>query len=101
MRSRPPGRAQTCCSSRRTATAIADYVFQTEALPYLLDSRVRSATVMHDLFSARAGQFTAGATDSVVAIDRDREIDLLGRADAVLAIQADEAAFVAAHVPGA
>lgn len=80
--------------------AIADYVFQTEALPYLLDPAVRTAIVMHDLFSARAGQFDKGQGDSVAALDQATEIDLLGRADAVLAIQATEAQFVAAHVPG-
>ncbi|WP_404338512.1 glycosyltransferase [Sphingomonas sp. MMS12-HWE2-04] len=80
--------------------AIADYVFQAEALPYLLDPSVRSAIVMHDLFSARAGQFDKGQGDSVAALDRASEIDLLGRADAVLAIQATEAQFVADHVGG-
>lgn len=79
--------------------AIADYVFQTEALPYLLDPAVRTAIVMHDLFSARAGQFGKGQGDSVAAIDEATEIDLLGRADAVLAIQAAEAQFVADKVP--
>jgi succinoglycan biosynthesis protein ExoO len=81
--------------------AIADYVFQTEALPYLLDPAVRTAIVMHDLFSARAGQFAAGQGDSVAALDEASEIDLLGRADAVLAIQATEAKFVAEKVVGA
>jgi len=75
-------------------TVIADYIFQTEALPYLLTPGLRSATVMHDLFSARAGQFGDGATDSVSAIDEAKEIDLLGRSDAVIAIQNHEAAFV-------
>ncbi|TGX53511.1 glycosyltransferase [Sphingomonas gei] len=79
--------------------AIADYVFQTEALPYLLDPAMRTAIVMHDLFSARAGQFDKGKGDSVAALDQATEIDLLGRADAVLAIQATEAQFVAAYVP--
>ncbi|TPG16472.1 glycosyltransferase [Sphingomonas koreensis] len=80
--------------------AIADYIFQIEALPYLLDSRCRTATVMHDLFSARADQFSGTATDSVAAIDQATEIDLLGRCDAVIAIQATEASFVADRVDG-
>jgi glycosyltransferase involved in cell wall biosynthesis len=80
--------------------AIADYVFQAEALPYLLDPAIRTAIVMHDLFSARAAQFGAGQGDSVAALDRATEIDLLGRADAVLAIQATEAQFVADNVAG-
>lgn len=79
--------------------AIADYVFQTEALPYLLEPATRTAIVMHDLFSARAAQFGGGQGDSVAALDQATEIDLLGRAHAVLAIQATEAQFVGTHVP--
>lgn len=79
--------------------AIADYIFQTDALPYLLDPDLASATVMHDLFSARAAQFTGDAQDSVAALTPQAELDLLGRADAVIAIQSAEAAFVAQHLP--
>lgn len=82
-------------------TAITDYIFQTEALPYLLTPGLRSATVMHDLFSARASQFDAGAADSVTAIDEATEIDLLGRSNAVIAIQNHEAEFVRTRVPAA
>lgn len=82
----------------RPAVAIADYIFQTEALLYLLDSSVRTATVMHDRFSARAGQF-GEALDSVAVVSEDTEIALLGTADAVIAIQAEEAAFVRTHAP--
>lgn len=77
----------------RPCAAIADYVFQAEALPYLFDPAVRTATVMHDLFHARAGQFGEGG-DSVAVLDAPSEIRLLGHADAVIAIQAAEAAFV-------
>lgn len=79
--------------------AIADYIFQTDALPYLLDPDIATATVMHDLFSARAGQFADDAQDSVAALSEAAEIELLGRSDAVIAIQAAEAAFVGRHLP--
>ncbi len=81
--------------------AIADYVFQTEALPYLIDPGLRSATIMHDLFSARRDQFEGNATaDSVAILDEAEEIALLAKADAVIAIQQTEADFVRARVPG-
>lgn len=80
--------------------AVADYIFQTDALPYLLDPDLASATVMHDLFSARADQFAGEARDSVAALTAEAEVALLGRSDAVVAIQAAEAAFVAQHLPG-
>ena len=79
---------------------ITDYIFQTEALPYLLDPDLTSATVMHDLFSARVGQFGDNAKDSVTAITVEAEIELLARADAVVAIQSAEATFVAEWLPG-
>lgn len=72
---------------------IADYVFCTDAFADLPGRP--TATLMHDLFHSRE----AGGVDSVASLSREREITLLGRADAVLAIQAEEAAFVAAHVP--
>ncbi|UYY57047.1 glycosyltransferase [Sphingomonas sp. S2-65] len=83
----------------RGHVAIADYVFQTEAIPYLLDPGRPAAVVMHDLFSARAGQFSPEAVDSVAALAEDEEIALLSRADVVIAIQAEEAAFVSLRVP--
>ena len=85
-------------AARRPDLALADYMFQAEALPYLLDPSLPTATVMHDLFHARAGQFNAG-TDSVALIDAATENRMLGAARAVLAIQAEEAAYVAQHVP--
>jgi len=73
---------------------IADYAFQAEALA-LFPGRP-SAIVMHDLFHAR--ETMAGGRDSVARIDRETEVALLSRADAVIAIQAAEARFVAEHV---
>lgn len=80
--------------------ALADYAFQAEALPYLLDPDLRTAIVMHDLFHARPAQFTDG-DDSVAHVTAAHEIEMLGSADAVLAIQAEEARFVDDNVPGA
>ena len=80
---------------------LLDYFFQAEALPYLMESGVRSAIIMHDRFSARDAQFTsAGQQDSVAAIDRETEIAGLAQAGAVIAIQKDEAEFVRREVPG-
>lgn len=75
---------------------VADYLFNAEGFADLPDPATPTAIVMHDLFHARDG---AGA-DSVAAVTREREVALLGLADAVVAIQAAEARFVADHVPG-
>ncbi|WP_459665298.1 glycosyltransferase [Novosphingobium sp. 11B] len=79
----------------RADLVIADYAFQAEALDLLPD--LPGAIVMHDLFHRR--KIASGGRDSVCYLDRDQEIALLRRADAVLAIQADEAGFVSEHVP--
>ncbi|PNU03170.1 hypothetical protein A8V01_24520 [Novosphingobium guangzhouense] len=78
-----------------TDIVIADYAYQAEALD-LLPGRP-SAIIMHDLFHTRTAG--AGGRDSVDLLDREREIALLTRADAVIAIQPDEARFVAENVP--
>lgn len=80
--------------------AIADYVFQIEALPYLLQPSLRTGIVMHDLFSTRHAQFDReGAVDSVATLSEAKEIELLSKADAVIAIQQTEADFVRRQVP--
>lgn len=83
------------------AIVIADYIFQTQALE-VLGSRVRaSATIMHDLFHRRAEMVAfSGVRDSVATVSREDEIDMLGRADLVIAIQKEEARFVAENLPG-
>ena len=82
------------------AGVVLDYLFQTEALPYVLRPDSPSAVVMHDLFHPRAEAFAAqGAADSVAGLDAAAEARLLGRADAVIAIQAREGAWVRAHAP--
>jgi GT2 family glycosyltransferase len=79
---------------------IADYCFLTEALPYALRPDAKSAVVMHDLFSSRAGQFVAlKSKDSVAVVSEDEECEKLAAADCVLAVQADEAAVVRVRLP--
>lgn len=79
---------------------VADYAFVAPAIPYALCPKALAVIVMHDRFSARASQFEAlKAADSLSTIDEASELALLSQADAVLAIQANEAAFVAEGLP--
>jgi succinoglycan biosynthesis protein ExoO len=86
---------------RRLADAVLiDYVFQSEAIPMLLRPGAPSAIVLHDLYAQRADSFgTALARDSVADLDAAQEAALMRRADAVVAIQAQEADWVRRHVP--
>ncbi|WP_431272877.1 glycosyltransferase [Dankookia sp. P2] len=80
---------------------VADYAFLTPAFPYALSPAARRIVVMHDLFSSRAAQFArVGAQDSVALIDQASELRLLGAAEAVVAIQGEEGAFIARALPG-
>ena len=80
---------------------VADYAFQTPAFPYALSPAARRIVVMHDLFSSRAAQFAKlGAQDSVALIDQASELRLLGAAEAVVAIQGEEGAFIQRALPG-
>ncbi|RAI54666.1 glycosyltransferase [Roseicella frigidaeris] len=80
---------------------VADYAFLTPAFPYALSPTARRIVVMHDLFSSRAAQFArAGSMDSVALIDQASELRLLGAADAVVAIQGEEGAFIRQSLPG-
>lgn len=79
---------------------IADYMFLARAFPYAARPDAATAIVMHDLFHARSDGFAAtGDRDSVAGISRDSELALLGKADAVIAIQAAEAGFVRRALP--
>ena len=80
----------------RADIVIADYMFTIEGLRSLPEPKAPSAIVMHDLFHARSG----GGRDSVALIGRDEEFARLGQADAVIAIQAEEARVVRAALPG-
>lgn len=81
--------------ARHGEIVIADYAFQAEAID-LLPGRP-SAIIMHDLFHSRHAP--SGGQDSVTSLDRDAEIALLAKADAVVAIQSTEARFLAENVP--
>ncbi len=84
----------------RANIILADYAFLTEGIPYALRPDAVSLVVMHDLFSSRSTQFSRlGAADSVATIDRQTEMALLGNADAIIAIQSDEAAIVRQCLP--
>lgn len=80
---------------------IADYAFQSEAFALLGAGRACSAIVMHDLFHRRSGSGEGAERDSVAAIGREEELALLARAGAIIAIQQEEAAFVAQALPSA
>ncbi|ABQ70873.1 glycosyl transferase, family 2 [Rhizorhabdus wittichii RW1] len=84
----------------RADIVVADYMFQSRAFPFVARPGTPTAIVMHDLFHARSEGFAAtGGGDSVAAIGRDAELALLGRGDAVIAIQQAEAAFVRRELP--
>lgn len=78
---------------RGASLIVADYAFQTEAIPYCLSPGARSIVVMHDVFS------NMRSDGAVVSIDRREEMSMLDRADAVVAIQPAEAALVQLHLP--
>lgn len=75
--------------------AIADYMFCAEGFDDLPSPDLPTAIIMHDLFHTRTG----GARDSVALVDRERELAMLAKADAVIAIQAQEAKFIQDYLP--
>ena len=88
-------------SPGRADSILCDYAYLTEGIPYLLNRRAPSAVVQHDLFHTRAAQFTTeGATDSVSTLDAQTEWAMLAQADAVIAIQPQEADKTRAALPG-
>lgn len=83
-----------------TRAIICDYAFLTPLAPYAL-ADAPALTIMHDLMSARVGDAaTEKAPAEVLALTPEREFALLGQSDAVVAIQAEEAAAVRAALPG-
>jgi succinoglycan biosynthesis protein ExoO len=79
---------------------IADYAFLAGSFPYALRPDAPSAIVMHDLFSRQVkptGGF--GTRDFAGLVDEATEMRLLEQADAVVAIQADEADIVRRLLP--
>jgi succinoglycan biosynthesis protein ExoO len=83
----------------RADVLIADYAWQTEGYAYALAPGARTAVVMHDLWHARAERFGAHAAADPLVVDRATELRLLGRAQAIIAIQKTEAQVVARALP--
>ncbi len=80
---------------------LADYMFQIEGLTALPAPPRASAIVMHDLYHTRTQSAARlGADDSIGAISVEEEAACFARADAVIAIQENEADFVRRAVPG-
>jgi len=75
---------------------LCDYAFTAPLAPYALSPDARSAIIMHDLMSARVAD---AAETNTVKIDAATEFRLLGLADAVIAIQHEEAGRVRAALP--
>ena len=81
-------------AARRSIAILTDYAFLNEAIPFALQPRVPSAVVMHDLFCAQ------DAARSVIRLDQPTEMALLDQADAVIAIQSEEAETIRQQLPG-
>ncbi len=77
-----------------TKAVLCDYAFLTPLAPYA-SAEAPVFTIMHDLVSARVGD-----APGVWSLTPQREFELLGQSDAVIAIQAEEAAAVRAALPG-
>ncbi|MBC7769875.1 MAG: glycosyltransferase [Phycisphaerales bacterium] len=75
---------------------LCDYAFTSALSPYALVANGRSAIIMHDLMSARVADAAETNTVKISAAD---EFRMLGLADAVIAIQHEEAAKVRAALP--
>lgn len=75
---------------------LCDYAFTASLAPYALSPNARSAIIMHDLMSARVADAAETNTVKISAAD---EFRMLGLADAVIAIQHEEAAKVSAALP--
>lgn len=78
------------------AAVLCDYAFTAPLIPYALSPNARSAIIMHDLYSARVND---AAETNTVKISAEAEFKLLSLADAVIAIQHEEAAKVRAALP--
>lgn len=79
---------------------LADYCYLTQTFAYALRPQATTAVIMHDLFSSRARQFaTIGTSDSVGSLTDPEECAMLAKADAVIAIQREEAAVLAKRIP--
>lgn len=80
------------------AAVLCDYAYLAPMAPYALADAPR-AIIMHDLISARVADAKEAATQKVAQMSAAEEFALLGMADAVIAIQAEEAQRVAEALP--
>jgi len=86
---------------RQADGVLVDYAFLTEGIARVPAPCGPSAVVMHDLFSSRPSDFgPLGSDQTGGLVDFDTEMAMLGRAGAVIAIQAEEAAKVRQQLPG-
>jgi succinoglycan biosynthesis protein ExoO len=86
---------------RRADGVLVDYAFLTEGIARVPAPRGPSAVVMHDLFSSRPTEYgPLGADQTGGLVDAETEMAMLGRAGAVIAIQAEVAATVRRRLPG-
>lgn len=77
-----------------------DYAYLTPLAPYALAQGAPTFVIMHDLISGRVADRAAeAATEKVAELSAAEEFALLGQADTVLAIQAEEGAKVRAALP--
>jgi glycosyltransferase involved in cell wall biosynthesis len=74
---------------------IADYAFLTDAIAHSQCPDAKSAVIMHDMLSST----DYGPSDANAKVDLTTELTMLRRADAVVAIQANEAALIQGHLP--
>lgn len=87
-------------ASRDTVAVLCDYCFVTPMAAYALAFEAPSLTIMHDLMSARVTDTAReNVPQEVLALTPEAELRLLGQGDAVIAIQREEAAQVAAALP--
>ncbi|CCE00261.1 glycosyltransferase [Bradyrhizobium sp. STM 3809] len=72
---------------------IADYCFLTEAFAFTLRPDARRLVIMHDLFSSRSDR------SALATLSLKEEVQMLARAETILAIQRDEAAVLQRELP--
>jgi len=78
----------------RADLVLCDYAFLAPMAAYALAPQAASAVIMHDLWSAPVDADGAANDQPIVRLDRSTELDLLGQADAAIAIQSEEASLV-------
>ena len=82
-----------------TRAVLCDYAFLAPMAPYALCPDAETLIIMHDLLTARVTEKTEGIPPEILNLKPAEEFHLLGLCDAVIAIQAEEAARVREEVP--